>query len=76
MSDNRFFLENDKMTNDNLDNVTLEVEWCYATIRKRLCDYSRGAMRVVGWREADFYAFMDVCMGLFECCGKMVVYSR
>ena len=23
MSDNRFFLENDKMTNDNLDNVTL-----------------------------------------------------
>lgn len=26
MSDNRFFfLENDKMTNDNLDNVTLEV---------------------------------------------------
>ena len=22
MSDNRFFLENDKMTNDNLDNVT------------------------------------------------------
>ena len=52
------------------------VEWCYATIRKRLCDYSRGAMRVVGRREADFYAFMDVCMGLFECRGKMVVYSR
>lgn len=25
MSDNRFFLENDKMTNDNLDNVALEV---------------------------------------------------
>lgn len=25
MSDNLFFLENDKMTNDNLDNVTLEV---------------------------------------------------
>lgn len=25
MSDNRFFLENDKMTNDNLANVTLEV---------------------------------------------------
>lgn len=25
MSDNHFFLENDKMTNDNLDNVTLEV---------------------------------------------------
>ncbi len=25
MSDNRFFLENDKMTNDNLDNVTLGV---------------------------------------------------
>lgn len=25
MFDNRFFLENDKMTNDNLDNVTLEV---------------------------------------------------
>ncbi len=25
MSDNRFFLENDKMTNDNLDNVTLDV---------------------------------------------------
>lgn len=25
MSDNRFFLENDKMTNDNFDNVTLGV---------------------------------------------------
>ena len=25
MSDNLFFLENDKMTNDNLDNVTLGV---------------------------------------------------
>lgn len=52
------------------------VELCYATIRKRLCDYSRGAMRIVGRREADFYAFMGVCVGLFGCCGKMVVYSR
>ena len=52
------------------------VEWCYANIRKRLCDYSRGAIRIVGQREADFCAFMDVCMGLFGCCRKMVVYSR
>ena len=52
------------------------VEWCYATIRKRLCDYSRGAMRIVGRRKADFCAFMGVCAGLFGCCGKMVVYSR
>ena len=52
------------------------VEWRYATIRKRLCGYSRGAMRIVGRREADFCAFMGVCAGLFGCCGKMVVYSR
>ena len=52
------------------------VELHYVTIRKRLCDYSRGAMRIVGQRETDFYAFMDVCVGLFGCCGKMVVYSR
>ena len=46
------------------------VEWRYATIRKRLCDYSRGAMRIVGRREADFFmhlwAFVWGCSDVVE----------
>ena len=46
------------------------VEWRYATIRKRLCDYSYGAMRIVGRREADFFmhlwAFVWGCSDVVE----------
>ena len=52
------------------------VERRNAAICKRLCDYSHRAMRIVGRRDADFYAFMGVCVGLFGCCGEMVAYSR
>ena len=46
------------------------VEWRYAAIRKRLCDYSRGAMRIVGRREADFMHLWAFVWGCLVVVGK------
>ena len=46
------------------------VEWRYATIHKRLCDYSRGAMRIVGRCEADFVHLWAFVRGCSDVVGK------